>query len=136
MVVVVGHLQTPIFAYKIIGQWEEKKYSTSIIIQVPTEKIQVIDVKTFMMSDKQSDSILDAINLLIQVDIALRSGEIYENLGGIEVDDLVRSVIKLVELFHGTNKMFDEKLEESGTRRAALRKKKEMYVSARKDIIN
>lgn len=97
---------------------------------------QVIDSSKFIMSNNQSESILKAIDSLIQVDIALRSGEIYDNLGGIDADDLVICVIRLIESFYGTNKMFDEMLENSGTRDAALRKKQKMRLVVKSDIIN
>lgn len=133
---VAGHLQILIFVFKTIGRWEEKRYLTSIIVLVPKEMTQMIDSEKFIMSNNQSESILKAIDSLIQVDIALRSGEIYDNLGGIDADDLVICVIKLIESFYGTNKMFDEMLENSGTRDAALRKKQKMRLTFKSDIIN
>lgn len=96
----------------------------------------MIDEAKFMMSNAQSQSILKAITSLIQVDIALRSGEIYDNLGGIDADELVTCVINLVESFYGTNTMFDEILEDSGTKEAALRKKRKMRLVVKSDIIN
>ena len=133
---VAGHLQILIFVFKTIGRWEEKRYLTSTIVPVPKEMTQVIDSSKFIMSNNQSESILKAIDSLIQVDIALRSGEIYDNLGGIDADDLVICVIRLIESFYGTNKMFDEMLENSGTRDAALRKKQKMRLVVKSDIIN